>query len=474
MKDQLCIPSPVDVGSLFSIFKAKYAGYRIVTMPPGWREKEESDFTFVLFNEELDEEELRDFFTIATEYQLVNPRPVSKKLLELSSLFHPLFFERFRQEVQQHPEDAAYAAFVQSLKTYHIILPVNTDSGIGTHRYYLQSLLFLAGCTLSAAIIQHRFTEATIQSKLDRLWQVSFYLQSLEIDIISKEALQQFVLQYGDATGIPSFDRICAIKKMYGRLLTALSSGVATTPLLVKESKLTPAQQERFGFVPDIRKLLPENLLAIFVYGSSVTSQNFADYDVILYVKDTHAALLALSGKNPAYKGVDINISVYDKEDFYGFQSLSGDNLNQHVLCLYGEAVIPVKPPHELLYRNFSFGYVRMRQLLGMAGFLAKEGTHSGLEGKANLYQYFIKIPMHIAKGMRAAMKDPNSKELINQWTRTTLNYAVEEQVALCENGQPWQAISNAYAATLKLLYVLNDTYHAFVYVEPEVPEFLR
>jgi len=463
-----------DISSLFSIFKDKYAGYRIVSMPPGWREKEESDFTFVLFNEEPDEQELRDFFRIATEHQLPNPRPVSKKMLELSSLFHPLFFERFLEEVRNHPLDTAYTGFIQSLKTYHAILPVNSGSPMGTNRYYLQSLLFLAGCTLSAAIIQNRFTEATIQSKLDRLWQVSFYLESLEIDIISRESLQEFVLQYGYATDIPAFDRISAIKKMYGLLLTALSKDVTTTPLLVKESSLTAAQQQRFGFTPYLRNLLGENLLAIFVYGSSVTSQHFADYDVILYVKDTGSALLALSGKNPSYNGVDINISVYDEEDFYGFQSLSGDNLDQHVLCLYGEAEIPVKPPHELLYRNFSFGYVRMRQLLGMAGFLAKEGTHSGLEGKANLYQYFIKIPMHIAKGMRAAMQDPNSKELINQWTKSTLDYAVEEQIALCENGQPWQAISNAYAATLKLLYVLNDTYHAFVYVSPEVPEFLR
>ncbi|HEY9259622.1 hypothetical protein, partial [Chitinophaga sp.] len=230
----------------------------------------------------------------------------------------------------------------------------------------------------------------------------------------------------------------------------------------------------RFGFAADLRNTLQENLLAIFVYGSSVTSESFADYDVILYVKDADVALHTLSGQNPAYKGVDINISVYDETDFYGFQSLSGDNLHQHVLCLYGEAVIPVKPPYDLLYRNFSFGYVRMRQLLGMAGFLAKEGTHFGLEGKANLYQYFIKIPMHIVKGMRAAMQEPNNKELINQWTKTNLNYAIEEQVALCESGCPWEAISNAYAATLKLLYVLNDTYKAFAYEEWEVPEFLR
>lgn len=457
-----------------SIFKHKYAGYRIVTMPPGWREKEESDFTFVLFNEELTESELRDFFTIATAQQLVNPRPVSSNLLELSSLFHPLFFERFRQEASSQPADESYTRFIQSLKTYRQLLPIHIDSGIGTNRYYLQSLLFLAGCTLSAAIIQNRFTEATIQSKLDRLWQVSFYLESLEIAIISREALQQFVLQYGDPTTYSSFDRISAIKKMYGRLLTALSAGVATTPLLVKESPLTPAQQERFGFAAELRHTLEENLLAIFVYGSSVTSESFADYDVILYVKDADVALRKLSGQNPAYKGVDINISVYDETDFYGFQSLSGDNLNQHVLCLYGEAVIPVKPSYDLLYRNFSFGYVRMRQLLGMAGFLAKEGTHFGLEGKANLYQYFIKIPMHIVKGMRAAMQAPNNKELINQWTRTTLNYAIEEQVALCESGRPWEAISNAYAATLKLLYVLNDTYKAFAYEEWEVPEFLR
>lgn len=457
-----------------SIFKNKYAGYRIVTMPPGWREKEESDFTFVLFNEELTPSELRDFFTIATAQQLINPRPVSRNLLELSSLFHPLFFERFRQEAATDPADEAYSQFIQSLKTYHPLLSVNADTGMGTNRYYLQSLLFLAGCTLSAAIIQNRFTEATIQSKLDRLWQVSFYLESLEIDTITREALQQFVLQCGYATDSPSFDRISAIKKMYGRLLTALSSGVATTPLLVKESPLTPAQQERFGFAADLHSMLTENLLAIFVYGSSVTSESFADYDVILYVKDADAALRKLSGQNPTYKGVDINISVYDEGDFYGFQSLSGDNLDQHVLCLYGEAVIPVKSAADLLYRNFSFGYVRMRQLLGMAGFLAKEGTHSGLEGKANLYQYFIKIPMHIAKGMRAAMHAPNNKELINQWTKVTLNYAIEEQVAFCENGRPWKAISNAYAATLKLLYVLNDTYHAFAYDEWEVPEFLR
>lgn len=457
-----------------SIFKHKYAGFRIVTMPPGWREKEESDFTFVLFHEELDEAELREFFTVATSLQLVNPRPVSRQLLELSSLFHPLFFERFVQETNIAPADENYRQFIQSLQTFHPLLPVDPNTGMGTNRYYLQSLLFLAGCTLSAAIIQNRFTEATIQSKLDRLWQISAYLESLEITVISKEDLQQFVLHYGYATDLDAFDRISAIKKMYGRLLTALSDGVTTTPLLVTASTLTAAQQTRFGFSQQLRDLLSDNLLAIFVYGSSVTSESFADYDVILYVKSSDAALQALSGQNPSYRGVDINISVYDETDFYGCQSLSGDNLNQHVLCLYGQAVIPVKPAHDLLYRNFSFGYVRMRQLLGMAGFLAKEGTHFGLEGKANLYQYFIKIPMHITKGMRAAMREPNNKELINAWTTTTLHYAIEDQVALCESGRPWEAIANAYAATLQLLYVLNDAYHAFDYTEYDLPDFLR
>ncbi|MCW3463442.1 hypothetical protein [Chitinophaga nivalis] len=474
MEEQDYILPPVDIAAIFSVFRDKYIDYRVVKMPDSWRERDNSVFTFILFSEDLDEPELLTFFTLAGTHNLANARPVSKKLLELSSLFHPLFYERFVAESRQPDAGEKYIRFIQGLQPYAVALAPAYDTPVASNRYYLQSLLFLAGCTLSAAIIQQRYTEATIQSKLDRLWQASYYLASLGITTISREALQEFVIHYGSHTTLDAFERISAIKKMYGRLLNELSSDVYTTPVTIQESVLNAAQQQRFGFVPWLREQLGDNLKAVFVYGSSVTSEVFADFDVILYVKDSHTALCCLNGKDPKHNGVDINISVYDETDFYGFQSLSGDNLDENVLCLYGAATIPVKRRTDLIYRNFSFGYVRMRQLLGMAAFLAKEGTHFGLESKSNLYQYFIKIPMHIVKGMRAAMQEPINKVLINKWTKATLDYDIDEQVALCMNGQAWKAISNAYGATLQLLYVLNKVYAAFEPEAADIPAFLQ
>src|SRR5215471_16869995 len=94
-----------------------------------------------------------------------------------------------------------------------------------------------------------------------------------------------------------------------------------------------------------------------------------------------------------------LSMSVYDNEDFIAFQTMSGDNLDHNARCIYGETEIPIKPPTDLMIRNFSFAFIRLRQLLGMAGYLSSEKCHSGIQNQTNLYEYFIKIPMHIMKG---------------------------------------------------------------------------
>lgn len=437
-----------------------YAGLQRVEMPPTWRPDAQRLFTFVLFDRELSQEEMLAFFESAVGRGLPNPRPISAPLLELACLFHPVFFQNFVSGAGRIDAIGDIDRFRAGLRTPRLVRRPET-SDVTTTEYYLQSLLFLAGCTLSAAIVQDRHTPGTINSKLDRLWQTAQYADRLGLHEVRALELDRFVVETS-ATQLGATRQLIAIKKKFASALGALTRRLAIEPKLLVQADLSSEQRDRFGFVDDIREALGTNLTAVFAYGSSVTSRSFSDYDLVVLVDDEVVALERLAGTNPSHRGLQINMSVYGRSDFWSFQSASGDNLDHNALCIYGEGEVPLKPQNDLLFRNFSFAFIRLRQLLGMAAFLVERGRHAGLEGKESLYNYFVKIPMHIMKGVLSVVGEPVAKEQLHSWMDAELGYDLTAQEALCLTGHLWEAIARAYLATYDVIGHLNDRYGLF------------
>jgi hypothetical protein len=448
--------------SAFASISTHYVGFQVVIMPPTWKEREPACFTFIIFEEELTRKELHLFFEAGASLRLPNPRPISRRLLELASIFHPLFYKSFTSGRGLAQAEGELATFIRRLSPYRLKVTIESVLDGASARYFIQSLLFLAGCTLTAAVIQNRFSPGTIESKLNRLWQAAQYGKRFGYEKLNALNLEEFVIQCSADKNMGDVAQLIEIKKAYGKALNALSDGIVVKCCAVKQEELSLADKARFGFIKDLRSLLGRNLQCVLVYGSSVTSRDFADYDLVMVVNNAHEALIKLAGTNPLYEGKEINLSIYDMEDFMAFQSMSGDNLNHNARCIFGEAEIPIKPDADLMVRNFSFAFIRLRQLLGMAGYLSKQKLHSGLQNQTNLYEYFVKIPMHIMKGVRSVAHEPIAKEYINDWTAAELGYNLNEQMTLLRMRCFMEAIANAYLATHGVISHLNDYYNVF------------
>src|SRR5207249_3575630 len=118
-------------------------------------------------------------------------------------------------------------------------------------------------------------------------------------------------------------------------------------------------------------------------------------------------------------------MSVFGEAEFTTYQLASGDNLTHHAVVLFGEVAVPEKTVDDLLLRNFSFGFVRLRQLLGMAAFAAVQSLETAADDKRSLYGYFEKIPLNVAKGIRGAAREDIAKERVVEWTRDAIGYEV-------------------------------------------------
>jgi hypothetical protein len=440
-----------------------YCGLELVRMPPDWRGGPGPLFSVALFDGALSAEELTAVLAEAQRLGLPNPRALSRPVVELASLCHPLL----------HARIAGSRAAPARLRTVEPAVRPESERQPASLEYYIQSLLFLAGCTLTPAIVQGRFSAGTIQSKLMRLWQTAHYAQRFDLAGLRELSLDRFVADT-DAAGAPSIEALVAIKRVYGRALSALAGGTAAAPLLLRAERLGAAERERFGFVRDLRRELGANLECAIAYGSSVTSAEFADYDVLLVTHDSGEALRALAGRRPRHQGKEVNLGVYGRSEFAAFQTASGDNLDGAALCIHGEAEVPIKPVPDLLVRNVSFGFIRLRQLLGLCGSLAREPARPVDPGDASLYEYFMKIPMHVMKGIRAAVGEPVAKEVVNEWTTRALGYDIDRQLALLRTGRLVEAAARACCATEAMLLRLGSDYGIFESVEPRDEEGAR
>lgn len=430
-----------------------YGGCVVVQMPPDWRFAPPESYSFVFTERELSLDEYSSYYRAFATVGLSNPRVLTPAALEMASLFHPMFWSALRRDAGQSNR----AFFLP-----HAILVAPSSTPVATPRYYLQSALFLAGVTLSAAVVQNRWSRGTIESKFTRLWLAGAMASSGRLPELEELGLQEFVASRVPCLAAPNHQLLMDLKQAFSTALKSITRELAGGAVVLSQSNLTSDMAQRFGFIDDLREILGRNLIAAIAYGSSVTSDTFADYDVLVVVRNERAALERLAGSNPTYRGTELNLGVYDESSFWQWQLASGDNLSLQGLCLYGEIEVPEKSIGDLLARNFSFGFIRLRQILGMAAFASVTSLHDQDDDKRNLYGYFLKIPANIVKGTRGASGLCVEKTAIQRWIRDRMGYAVEPLMEKCAQGAAGDALSAAAWCTQRVLEELNREHPTF------------
>jgi hypothetical protein len=141
-------------------------------------------------------------------------------------------------------------------------------------------------------------------------------------------------------------------------------------------------------------------------------------------------------------------------------QRLSGDNLADYGVCLWGAAPVMRKSVHQLLIRNFSFGILRQRQQLGMISRAVGVPVPADRDDRRNLYDYFVKIPANVAKGTLGALGERWPKERVQEWMKSEFGFdAISEQLR-AKLGNPAEALAHSALATGNVLAALNQRVH--------------
>ena len=427
-------------------------------MPPNWRGNDPIPYTFVYVDQNIDSEGYIDFFKICFKENVRNPRIITPRVLTYSSLFHPSFYQSVKN-CHRDSEHPLYG-FTNNLKPLTMNRPVTPGLLDSKIIFYLQSMIFLSGVTLSAAIIQNRWSHGTLESKLNRLWQAGCLAETEDIPSLRDLDICGFVLITAQHIERYPVESLISMKKFYSRILTVLVDNIFSESVKMEEVKLDEKQRLKYGFIDDLKNILGSNLHAIVLYGSATNSESFADYDLIVIVDNLDDGLQKLKGLSPTYNGLELNISLFDKEDFWTYQLASGDNLADHALCLYGSITVPHKSSADLLARNFSFGFVRFRQLLGMASFANEVGSDS--DDKKNLMDYFIKIPLNVSKGIQGCTERIRTNEEIRKWFIDTLDFDVDYLRAQSHLGNHAPSVATAAWATQEVMHKANESLNFF------------
>jgi hypothetical protein len=437
------------VDEIFSSWHDSFAGHNIVYMPPGWKKQEPIPYTFIFTHAELSAEEYVGFFEAGIRNDIHNVRLFTPRTFQYTSCFHPSFYQAVRQykDVLQ----GEFGLLIVRSDPLSMTDLVSSELNFGSVRHWLQSVVFLAGVTLSAAIIQNRWSVGTLESKLNRLWQLEAYSGLVGLEFLKELRLKEFVLQCAaQLDSNPAFV-LKELKLFYSAVLKGLVKEIPYAEKELKESALSPFQAERFGFVKDLKMLLGTNIQCILLYGSATNSLQFADYDLIIVVKNLSQALDRIAGKSPKYNGLELNICLFDEADFMTYQLASGDNLADHALCLYGSATVPHKPLGDLVARNYSFGFVRFRQLMGMAAHVGME--HGGSDDKRNLIDYFIKIPLNVFKGIQGCYGKVGTNEEIKAWSAANIGFDVNARQQRAREGFATESVAHATWATQEVMH---------------------
>lgn len=415
------------------------AGVQTVTHRETWR-GEPFTLNYVMLRSEPDAAALLASCRWALGEGLENPRMVTPSILAWSSLFQPTLYAALVEHGDLPPTIPLRFAFSP---------PGGCGNPAELSLLWLQSVVFLAAVTMSAAIVQGRWSRGTIESKFDRLWQAS--TSSALPKTVDAQRLRDEVVRLA-STPLPSIELLLAIRRQFTILIKALSSNVDAER--VTASATMPAEDDRFGFAAWLADWLP-GLTGVIVYGSSVSGPDYADIDAILVVDDADLVLRLLENRQLEWGGKELNVGVYTQTELWRIQLLSGDNLADYGHCILGEVELPHKQIPILLARNLSFGIVRQRQQLGMLARALWDESSDG-DDRRNLHHYFVKIPANVAKGTFGALGRRLSKSNVHAWLRKHTGFDTErEQRAVLTDG-PALPLAASALATMAALREIN------------------
>jgi hypothetical protein len=415
--------------------------------PPTWR-KDPLPVTYVFSAEELNDAHLLDLNVWATK-RFPNPRVISPFVLDWSALFNP----RFSRAVAMR--DRRSRTRVPRLRCHD-----NLASPRELTWFWLQSYVFLAAVTMSAAIVQSRWSPGTIASKYDKLWRAAEILDE-QSPHLQNDAIRKRVSALANDTSFPLVDRLIEIRALFLQVVARIATPSSTSCVTLRRGTIHRDLIDRFGFVNEIRTA-NAGVDAIVVYGSSITSPNFADYDVLLVCEAPERTLRRLANLAPKWRGKELNLGVYSRRELWNMQLLSGDNLQDVALCLYGEVEVPRKDNATLLARNMSFGMIRLRQQLGM---ISPSLTLESSDDKQNLYDYFIKIPANIVKGTLGVVGARMTKDEVETWIRERCD-SMYPPGPVVNVGSYASALAKAAVRTERVLRALNQCLRIVEYPE--------
>ncbi|WP_411731355.1 hypothetical protein [Paeniglutamicibacter sp.] len=415
----------------------------VVERPLTWRGTPFS-LSYVHLDREVSGTELLEIYRWAARQHLENPRVISPFTLEWSSVFHPRFHR------------AAGRAGLASSGAWEPASEPADD--VALQRLWLQSVLFLSAVTLSAAIVQSRYSKGTLASKYDRLWQAGRMATKGLIPGLAGEALMGDVEAMAHAPGIPDVERLLAIRRRFEDVIGLFEVPASVREVRMAQTSLSADLRPRFAFIDELKERIGGKLVCVIVYGSSVNSRHFADYDLVLVVQDPETVLRRLHATSPGFGGKELNVGIYSPDELWRMQCLSGDNLAGYGLCIYGETRVPAKPEADLLMRNLSFGIVRQRQQLGMIASALADAPDPE-DDRHNLYEYFAKIPANIAKGTFGAAGQRLTKEEAHQWIESVCGFQTPRMQQLARTGEPGRALAESAVATGAVLRALNERF---------------
>lgn len=399
--------------------------------------------SYILLASEPSGAQLAAVYRWALKRRLPNPRVIAPSVLQWSSLFNPRFYAAVNNDRSPGSQMAVAAA-----PPLHVNVKDGERLSDSPTRFWVESVLFLATVTMSAAIIQSRWSPGTIASKYDRIWQAADLAAAGVLTGLEGSSVRDAVSDLVAQTELGDLDRLIVIRRLLEHTIQAISVAPTAQAITMRPTRLPSHLADRFGFVDELTALAGTDHQAVIVYGSSTSGDDFADYDVIVVSRYPEEMLRSLAGRSPSWRGKELNIGVYSPTELWRLQLLSGDNLASYGVCISGEVDVPVKARGHLLLRNLSFGAVRQRQQLGMVGEAIR--CPQGIVGddRRNLYEYFVKIPSNVAKGTFGAVGDRRSKRQVYKWVRNQVGYDTAAQQGLVLAGRPGKALACAAVAT--------------------------
>ena len=415
----------------------------VVERPPSWRGTP-FHLSYVHLDREVSGAELLGIHRWATEQHLENPRVISPITMEWSSVYHPRFYR------------AAAGTGAATVRPLQPVEANGTDSSL--QRLWFESVVFLASVTLSAAIVQSRFSSGTLASKYDRLWQAGKFASTGLVPGLQGQLLMDDVTAMARDSGTSDLERLLAIRRRFEEVVAHLRGPefVTEVSLVRQEIPAGPWSPLRLHRRAAAQHRVPARVRHRLRLQRQ--QREFADYDLVLVVKDPEVVLRKLYATSPRFAGKELNVGVYSSDELWRMQCLSGDNLADYGLCIYGETRVPAKSTTDLLMRNLSFGIVRQRQQLGMIGAALADRPRPG-DDRHNLYGYFTKIPANIAKGTFGAMNQRLTKEEVHQWIESICGFRTAQMQQLASDGDPGRALAESAVATGAVLRALNEQF---------------